>query len=67
MYWTGKSGETLRARRYCHRSKAIVSQHISALLDMISTIGIRNTLWGSVVDSQMKAGAQSREIAIYPN
>jgi hypothetical protein len=31
MYWTGKSGETLRVRRY-HRSKTIESQHIIAVL-----------------------------------
>jgi hypothetical protein len=39
MYWTGKSGETLRVRRY-HRSKTFVSQHIIALLDIITIIGI---------------------------
>ena len=37
MYWTGKSGETLRVRRY-HRSKTIVSQHIIALPDIIAVI-----------------------------
>jgi hypothetical protein len=40
MYWTGKSGEILRVRRY-HRSKPIVVRHIIALLDISTVIGTR--------------------------
>ena len=44
MYWTGKSGETLRVRRY-HRSKTIVYQHIIAIPDIIFII--RHSLMGA--------------------
>jgi antitoxin YefM len=43
MYWTGKSGETLRVRHY-HRFKTVVYQYISALPDIISIIGLNFSL-----------------------